>query len=116
MDSGKVNKSFIERYEQVVGSYAEMYLSAHLAPVLAEKRAFGLRKYGEISFQSSKENAIKVNTIQHALEELIDYMNYTLHEMYRHAELTPDEGLYAKAYSRLLLAQQLYELTSREAL
>ena len=108
--------SFIEEYEAFVNTATVNYLPAYLVKELEEKRAFGLRKYGEISFQSSKENAIKVNTIQHALEELIDYMNYTLHEMYRYAELTPDEGLYAKAYSRLLLAQQLYELTSREAL
>ncbi len=110
MGSGKEG-SFIDDYENVVNSLTIQYLPAYLVKELSDKRAFGLQKYGKISFQSSRENAIAVDTVQHGLEERIDYMNYTLHEMYKHSQLDPDPTKYAQDAARLVLANQLYKLT-----
>lgn len=54
-----------------------------LATDLAVKREFGVKKYGEKSFQGNKQNAMEVDMIAHASDELIDYINYTLHKMYQ---------------------------------
>lgn len=45
---------------------------------LESKREFGLKKYGAISFQSSLENLNNCDLFQHAEEELIDTINYSM--------------------------------------
>lgn len=65
------------------------HLPQKLKNELIDKRIFGLSKYGDISYQSSFVNAMKVKTVQHAREELIDLLNYLLHETYK-AEVLKD--------------------------
>lgn len=52
-----------------------------IIPKLRDKRKIGLAKYGEASFQSSLENALNSPTLEHALDELLDCINYLLHEI-----------------------------------
>lgn len=73
---------FKEVYEKYCQNYA-INFPDDLQKLLVEKREFGLKKYGEISFQSSLENALGTDTIQHAKEEVIDLINYLIHETYK---------------------------------
>lgn len=109
--SGKEN-NFTEEYEAFINSLSNVLINdSVLQKTLEAKREFGIRKYGNISFQASKENASKVNTLQHAREELVDYMNYTLHELYKHTKIKPNTQEYERAICRLELAKTLYKLT-----
>lgn len=73
-------KKFPEMYEELITQYAEEF---QLPPIiierLREKRAFGLKKYGEHSFQSSFENSMTTPIYDHFYEEIIDSFNYLLH-------------------------------------
>ena len=81
-----------------------------LAEDLAAKRAFGIKKYGEKSFQGCKENAMSVDMIAHARDELIDYINYTLHKMYQSSvNADINELVYCK--KRFQLAVELLWMT-----
>lgn len=73
---------FNETYEKYCQNYA-INFPDDLQRLLVEKREFGLKKYGEISFQSSLENALSTDTVQHAKEEVIDLINYLIHETYK---------------------------------
>ena len=110
--SGK-ESNFIDEYEAFVTKVAEEHLGREedaLVNALKEKRSFGLQKYGDISFQSSLQNAMQVDTLQHAREELIDYMNYTIHEVFKHSR-TGDIKLINKDLGRLERAVKLYRDT-----
>lgn len=50
--------------------------------ILKDKRDFGLEKYKELSYQNSLENSMSVDTVQHAFEEIVDLLNYLLHNLY----------------------------------
>ena len=54
---------------------------------LQDKMEFGLKKYGSISFQSSKENLDKCDLFKHIEEELIDNINYSLALIIKNREL-----------------------------
>jgi len=115
-DITKTNAEFNKNYEKAIDKIFDE-ASTHflttcpsfkaLKDELAKKRAFGIKKYGEISFQGSPENAMKVNTSQHAREELIDYMNYTLHDIYKAFRLNDISAVQA-GIDRLSLAYTLY--------
>lgn len=73
-------KSFPETYEELMVQYEKEYMmSPWLQKKLAEKRTFGLNKYGKDSFQSNFENAMASPVAIHLEEELIDSFNYALH-------------------------------------
>lgn len=75
---------FKDTYEKYCQNYA-IDFPDDLQKLLIEKRDFGLKKYGEISFQSSYENAMGTDTVQHAKEEVIDLINYLIHETYKNS-------------------------------
>ena len=76
--------SFSEMYETAISNKQLKYrLDEALGKALREKRAFGLKKYGENSFQGNLENCMTSPTLEHATEELIDCINYLLHEQYK---------------------------------
>ncbi len=76
----KNKKSFPEIYEQAMENYNQLF---NIWPVLKEKlvqkRQFGLKKYGEIAFQSNFDNAMSAPAAIHLEEEIIDAFNYILH-------------------------------------
>ena len=55
----------------------------HIIELMQDKAAFGLQKYGSDSFQSSYENARKVDVVQHLIEEKIDSINYAMHILWQ---------------------------------
>ena len=76
--------TFNEEYEEVLARLERALFQAPLLErALKKKRDFGIKKYGEESYQLSKENAMNVDTKNHAREELIDFFNYALHEIYK---------------------------------
>ena len=56
---------------------------SRLIQALQSKRDFGLQKYGELSFQSNFVNSMKSPTLEHAKEEMLDFINYISHEVYK---------------------------------
>jgi len=75
---------FNYHYENYIIELSEKLVKdKELISELKDKRAFGLEKYKDISFQSNQENAMLVNTLLHAQEELIDALNYLMHEHYK---------------------------------
>ena len=102
---------FPREYELFIhNAFSDLQGNAKLEKALQDKREFGLKKYGEISLQSSLENAMNVDTLQHAREELIDYMNYTLHEMFKNSR-TGDFRKVFQARERFRVALELYKDT-----
>jgi len=84
MDEAKKEFSFPEIYENAMNSKeADYSIDVKLKTILHDKREFGLKKYGEHSFQATLENCMTSPTIEHAKEELIDTINYLLHEQYK---------------------------------
>ena len=77
------NEEYEEFIENVVKSIPLTWRSPTLVSRLKDKRAFGLQKYGDKSYQLSLENSMKVDTVQHAEEELDDFVNYILHEIFK---------------------------------
>lgn len=96
--------NFNEEYQYKVETYFDsMGMGSDLIKELRDKRAFGLRKYGEISYQSSRYNAMMCDTLQHSIEEVVDALNYLGHEMFKADELKDDE--------RSLRVNNLFEYT-----
>lgn len=48
---------------------------------LEDKRNFGLKKYGAISFQNNLENLCKCELLEHLEQELIDSINYQMAQL-----------------------------------
>lgn len=92
----KDERTFPEFYEEVMNNLSNYYLLDNkLQKLLKEKREFGLKKYGELSFQSNFENAVKTPSVEHLKEELVDAFNYFLHTVYQRKLLgkEPDKTL-----------------------
>ena len=53
-----------------------------LKDTLKEKREFGIKKYGDNSFQSSFEKSVLSPVVEHLMSEIIDAMNYSLHALF----------------------------------
>jgi hypothetical protein len=82
MDNKTVN--FPELYEAAVRKIENEYnVPEEVKQKLHEKRAFGVKKYGERSFQGSFTNAMTTPCFDDLLEELIDSINYALHIQFR---------------------------------
>lgn len=83
MDAEKV--SFQDIYEMSLSRIFRdaNVINAGLLNELKEKREFGLKKYGEYSFQSTFEKSMTSPVKEHLLEELIDACNYTAHIVYQ---------------------------------
>ncbi len=80
-----MNTDYNQKYEAKLEELLA-FRGEHLKNVLKEKRAFGVKKYGETSFQLSEENSKNVDELQHALEEVADLLNYLAHGMYKAVE------------------------------
>ncbi len=75
--------SFPAVYDRAVAGLAQHYgVSAKVQEILKEKRAFGLKKYGDRSFQSNLENALTTPIWNHLHDELVDAVNYSLHYLF----------------------------------
>jgi hypothetical protein len=84
MSKEKEAFSFSEMYETAIQKKEYIYdINPELAKKLQDKRNFGLKKYGEYSFQGNLENCMTAPTLLHAQEEMVDCINYLLHEMYK---------------------------------
>lgn len=77
---------FPSMYEVVIGRFFDEKVGEKTHPMTDElceklkaKRDFGLKKYGEHSFQSSFQNAMTSPVLDHLEEELLDSINYLLH-------------------------------------
>jgi len=113
MDNSKTN-NFIDDYERDISRIFDISLPPNFESLkkdLKDKREFGLKKYGDISFQSSISNALSVDTKQHALEELIDYINYIGHEIFK-ASVNNDVKKELRAFDLIKQAAKLYIDTS----
>ncbi len=76
--------TFAEYYEHSIKNIQNEFVSVDgIQTSLCEKRKMGLLKYGDKSFQASFENAMKSPTQEHALEELLDAINYMSHEIFK---------------------------------
>jgi hypothetical protein len=98
-------------YEQIINDVIVDILGqqnvAQLLQILQKKREEGLKKYGDLSFQSTFVNSMNSPTLQHAKEELQDAMNYLAHEIYKSKLLYPDMTTDLKNIFRQL--RQTYE-------
>lgn len=84
MEEEKKIFSFNQMYETAITNKQKYFgVPETLGIKLKEKRDFGFKKYGEDSFQGSLENCMTSPTLDHAQEELIDCLNYLLHEQYK---------------------------------
>lgn len=82
MDNKEVN--FPELYETAVRKIEDSFnVPAEVQEKLHAKRAFGVKKYGERSFQGSFTNTMNTPCFDDLLEELIDSINYALHIQFR---------------------------------
>jgi hypothetical protein len=78
----KLNFSVL--YETIISRYVDGYsIPKELSQQLQEKRKYGLEKYKENSFQISFENSVLSPVGHHAQEEIVDLINYLLHEQYK---------------------------------
>jgi len=105
----KEEVEFSKIYEQAMINLANDFeLGEELKEKLSNKRDFGLKKYGEFSFQSNFENCITSPTLLHAEEEMIDLFNYLLHEYYKQTIIGDNQQ--AKKITKLIyMTQELYE-------
>lgn len=93
MDYKKImNEAVAPSYPAMYNTAMENLARAHALPkevaeLLREKREFGLKKYGEFSFQSNLENTLKTPTLEHLKEEIVDAYNYAFHETYKNSLL-----------------------------
>jgi len=79
-----IDKEFNAEYESIITYLAnDLIKDKGLIKKLQDKREFGLKKYGDISFQANPMNAMGTDTVTHAKEEIIDLLNYLLHEHYK---------------------------------
>lgn len=79
-----------------------------LADILSEKRAFGIEKYKDASYQISEENSLSVDIKKHAKEEVVDLLNYLLH-MAIMRKLSNASILTPKLDDMIKTCQDLYE-------
>jgi hypothetical protein len=83
MDSAEVD--FPAMYEVAISRILEEAgegkggISPTLCEKLKAKRDFGLKKYGEHSFQGNFKNAMTSPVFDHLEEEILDSINYLLH-------------------------------------
>jgi hypothetical protein len=80
MDSMEID--FPAMYEIAIGRLlddAGVEVSTELQDKLKAKRDFGLKKYGEHSFQGSFKHAMTSPVFNHLEEEVLDSINYLLH-------------------------------------
>lgn len=97
----KEEVTFAEAYESAISAQLEREeVPEYIQKTLMEKRLFGLKKYGENSFQSSLTNAFAAPILVHLRDELIDALNYIQHlkfikvfGLYPQAEIEPIEDL-----------------------
>ena len=97
-------------YEKGIDRLIKMFVrkgadrDPHLVKKLKNKRKIGIEKYGEASFQSNYQNAMNSPTIDHAMDELLDCMNYLLHERMLKAPLLYPEhdGMLLNAFNQVL--------------
>lgn len=99
---------YIEDYEARMREY-EKNFDTPLQRKLQSKREFGLKKYGDISFQSSKENLDKAHCLEHLLEELIDAINYTNTSRVKLQLRNSDEAYYSSFSVRLSMTVERLE-------
>ena len=108
----KEAKTFHQLYEKTLTSLSEYYYKESLSEKMKEKRAFGITKYKELSFQSSLENLIASPLKEHAIEELIDLANYIL--TYQYASQIKGDFLFEQEAVRKCILQigVLYDLVN----
>lgn len=76
----KKNVDFPSAYDTAIRNLEQKFnIEGPLAEKLKAKRDFGFKKYGELSFQGSFENAMATPSTEDLLEELVDAINYLLH-------------------------------------
>ena len=67
-------------YEKMMQKKGEGFnLEDNILEKLSAKRKFGIKKYGDKSFQNSFDSSMTSPAKEHAKEELIDELNYLLH-------------------------------------
>lgn len=88
-----------------------------LAEEAAAKRAVGLVKYGEKSFQHSFENLMMCPVEQHLAEELIDAANYAATLIVKSKFLSDDKSAlgYEAVLDRIVTAYYELRATAKEA-
>jgi len=82
-------------------------IDSNLRKTLSDKRAFGLNKYKEVSFQISEENSLNVDIKKHAEEELEDFINYMTH-MAVVRKLNGCYNMSSEIYNMITEAESLY--------
>jgi hypothetical protein len=98
-------------YENAVRKIEARYaVPPKLAEKIHAKREFGIKKYGELSFQGSFTNAMTVPIYDHLEEELIDSINYALHIEFQAIFDEIDEGYGDELLTKLL---DLYKLVDK---
>lgn len=86
--------SYNKLYEKSVTNIEDEFsLDSEIKEKLLEKRKFGIEKYKEYSFQASLENSMKVPTLLHAEEEMVDLLNYLLHEYFKNSVRCDEKSL-----------------------
>lgn len=111
MDNKTVN--FPELYEAAVRKIENEYnVPAEVREKLHAKRAFGLKKYGERSFQGSFVNAMTTPCFDDLLEELIDSINYALHIQFRNIFSSQGEEFETDSEKILATLVVLYNQTA----
>ena len=79
MNSAEID--FPAMYEVAIGRILDATgpVPGNLYEKLKAKRDFGLKKYGEHSFQGNFKNAMTSPVFDHLEEEILDSINYLLH-------------------------------------
>jgi len=99
--------SYNKLYEKSVTNIEDSFsLNDEIKEKLFEKRKFGIEKYKEYSFQASLENSMKVPTLLHAEEEMVDLLNYLLHEYFKYSVKCDEKSLNSIAK----LIEEAYDL------
>ena len=111
---GEVKFSDIyESGNEKIEDYFEIGEIKNLKNILKDKRNFGLEKYKEYSFQASFENCMKSPTVLHAQEEVIDLINYLLHEYYKQnilcSNYEPDRSATAELINLISASLKIYK-------
>jgi hypothetical protein len=90
----EITDNYPKFYDDVMNSIVSSFEGSeklNLAQKLKSKRDAGLKKYGDKSFQNSFNNSLTVDTNAHCLEELLDAINYMIHEEFK-SSLTYPKG------------------------
>jgi hypothetical protein len=70
--------------------------------VLADRREMGVKKYGDVSFQTSRKNAYATPILQHFKEELYDALNYLMHWAWLQEDITGSREVHVGAIKDVL--------------